>query len=62
VSEFKPKTSGIWHTDEMTLNIDGQMKWLWNCVDHKTRFLMASQISTKREVADARQLFASARV
>lgn len=61
VREFQPKTSGIWHTDEMTLNIDGQMKWLWNCMDHNTRFLLASQISTKREIADAQRVFATAK-
>jgi len=61
VKDFQPQTSGIWHTDEMTLNIDGQMKWLWNCMDHKTRFLLASQISTKREVTDARLIFALAK-
>jgi len=61
VREFQPKTSGIWHTDEMTLNIDGQMKWLWNCMDHNARFLLASQISTKREIADAQRVFATAK-
>jgi transposase-like protein/DNA-directed RNA polymerase subunit M/transcription elongation factor TFIIS len=61
VKDFQPQTSGIWHTDEMTLNIDGQMKWLWNCMDHKTRFLLASQISTKREVSDAQLVFALAK-
>jgi len=61
VREFQPRTSGIWHTDEMTLNIKGQMKWLWNCMDHNTRFLLASQISAKREIADARQVFAVAK-
>lgn len=61
VREFQPKTSGIWHTDEMTLNIKGQMKWLWNCMDHNTRFLLASEISTKREIADARHVFALAK-
>jgi transposase-like protein len=58
---FQPKTSGVWHTDEMTLNIKGEMKWLWNCMDHNTRVLLASQISTKREVADARVVFAIAK-
>lgn len=30
-------------------------------MDHKTRFLLASQISTKREVADAQLVFAIAK-
>jgi len=37
------------------------MKWLWNCMDHNTRFLLASEISTKRTIADARHVFALAK-
>jgi transposase-like protein/predicted RNA-binding Zn-ribbon protein involved in translation (DUF1610 family) len=56
-----PQTSGIWHTDEMAINIKGQYNWLWNVMDHETRFLLASQISQRREVKDARNVFQNAK-
>jgi len=61
VDELTPNVSGIWHTDEMAVNVKGQFMWLWNLIDHDTRFLLASQISTKREIEDARHVFAEAK-
>jgi len=61
VEGLKPEVSGIWHTDEMTVNINGEFNWLWNLMDHDTRFLLASQISKKREIEDARKVFAEAK-
>jgi putative transposase len=60
---FTPKTSGFWHTDEMTVSLKAnkQMDWLWNLMDHDTRFLLASQLSQKREIEDAREIFAEAK-
>jgi putative transposase len=61
VDSLMPRTGGIWHTDEMAINIKGQYNWLWNVMDHETRFLLASQISQKREVIDARKVFQNAK-
>lgn len=61
VDSLMPQTGGIWHTDEMAINIKGQYNWLWNVMDHETRFLLASQISQKREVIDARNVFQNAK-
>jgi len=63
VDSFTPQTSGIWHTDEMTVNLkeNKQMDWLWNLMDNDTRFLLASQLSQKREIEDAREVFAEAK-
>ena len=61
VDSLMPQTSGIWHTDEMAINIKGQFNWLWNVMDHETRFLLASQISQRREVRDARSVFQNAK-
>lgn len=58
VDQYQPQVSGIWNTDEMTLNIKGEFDWLWNLMDRETRFLLASQISKRRKVADARRVFA----
>jgi len=61
VDTLTPNTSEVWHTDEMALNVKGGWKWLWNVVDHNTRFLLASRVSTKRGVPDARKLFVKAK-
>jgi len=58
VKDLKPQVSGIWHSDEMTANVNGEYSWLWNLMDNETRFLLASQISKRREVDDARKVFA----
>ncbi len=54
-----PQTGDIWNCDEMTINIrkDGVKKnyeWIWNLMDSDTRFLLASTITKKREIEDAR--------
>lgn len=61
VKNLKPEVSNVWHTDEMTVNINGEYNWLWNLMDNETRFLLASQISKRREVDDARKVFADAK-
>jgi transposase-like protein len=58
--QLVPRVSGIWHSDEMALNINGDYKWLWNVIDNESRFWLASQITEKREIADARNVLAQA--
>ncbi|MGD0494663.1 MAG: DDE-type integrase/transposase/recombinase [Candidatus Bathyarchaeia archaeon] len=63
--QLVPKVSGIWHSDEMTLNIKDldnheNLRWAWNVIDNESRFWLASQITEKREIADARQVLAQA--
>ncbi len=33
--------------------------WLWSIIDPKTRFLIATEVSKKREISDARKIIAS---
>lgn len=61
VDKLVPDVSDIWHSDEMALNVKGGWKWLWNLIDHKTRFLLASNVTEKREAGDARVIFAEAK-
>jgi len=63
IDSFTPQTSGIWHTDEMTVKLkeNKEIDWLWNLMDNDTRFLLASQLSKKREIEDARGVFAEAK-
>jgi len=68
VEQFKPQVGGIWHSDEMTLNVrkteptgKGNYDWLWNLMDHETRFLLASQVTKHRDVQDAQKVFRKAK-
>ena len=52
-------------SDEMTLNIRNldnhdNLRWTWNVMDNQSRFWLASQITEKREIQDARQVLAEA--
>jgi putative transposase len=63
--QLVPRVSGIWHSDEMTLNIKDldnhdSLRWAWNVIDSQSRFWLASQITEKREIADARKVLAQA--
>jgi transposase-like protein len=63
--QLVPRVSGIWHSDEMTLNIKNldnheNLRWAWNVIDNESRFWLASQITEKREIADARKVLAQA--
>ena len=61
VDQLVPNVSGIWHSDEMTLNVNGELKWLWNVMDNESRFWLASKITERRETVDARNVLAEAR-
>ncbi len=61
VESLVPDVSGIWHSDEMTVNVNGELQWIWNVMDNETRFWLASQITEKRETKDARMVLAEAR-
>jgi putative transposase len=57
VDKFQPITSGVIHTDEMMIKEKGKYKWLWNSIDHETKFLIASNVSETRFVKDAKNHF-----
>lgn len=61
VKTLKPELGGQWHVDEMKVKFSGSWKWLWNVMDKDTRYLLASNITEKREVEDARKAFALAK-
>lgn len=57
IKGYKPKTIGdIWVADETVLNIDGQQLWLWDIIDDKTRFILATRLSRSRTTQDAQTL------
>ena len=61
VNQLEPELSETWNTDEMKVKCGGKWVWLWNVMDSGTRFLLASQVSEKREVSDARKAFQKAK-
>jgi transposase-like protein len=61
VNEIQPDIGEVWHTDEMMVNIGGSWEYLWNVMDEKTRFQLASVVSTERRVRDARMVFQKAK-
>jgi transposase-like protein len=61
VNNIQPSIGDVWHTDEMMVNISGDWEYLWNCIDEKTRFQLASVISKERKVRDARMVFKKAK-
>jgi transposase-like protein len=50
-----PSVGDIWHADETMVNVDGQLRYVWNVMDHETRYWLASPVSEGRKVSDARE-------
>ena len=48
------RTSDRWHIDETVVNVNGKNEYLWNVLDHETRFLLATHISDDRSLANTR--------
>jgi transposase-like protein len=61
VNTLQPEIGGTWHTDEMMVGIGGSWEYLWNVMDEKTRFQLASVVSKERKVHDARVVFQKAK-
>lgn len=53
---YHPQVGNIWIADETVLKIDGQDLWLWDIIDDKTRFLLATRLSRSRTTRDAQTL------
>ncbi len=71
---FTPQLGSMWHSDEMMQNVrntepirvgqdakEGNYSWVWNLLDHETRFLIASQVTKHRAVEDARKVLRKAK-
>jgi transposase-like protein len=52
----QPQVGGVWVADETVIQINGKNVWLWDIIDTKTRFLLASHISDTRMSNDAQIL------
>ena len=58
IKGYQPKKIGdTWIADETVLEIDGQNVWLFDLIDDKTRYLLATRISQSRTTRDAQMLY-----
>lgn len=66
VDSLKPELGEVWSLDEMLLNVKdtepmsakGFCDWVWTIIDPKTRFVLATEVSKRREIPDARRIIA----
>ena len=58
--KYKPDVSRVWVADETMIDLDGKNVWLWDIIDTKTRFLIATHMSYTRTSKDAQQLMKQA--
>lgn len=58
--KYKPKVGSIWVADETMIELDGKNVWLWDIIDTKTRFLIATHMSFTRTTKDAQSLMEQA--
>jgi transposase-like protein len=58
--KMNPKIiSRTWHADEMRINVNGNLRNLWNLMDHETRFLLAVQVTKRKGGSEAKRLLRS---
>ena len=61
-----PELGEVWSLDEMMLNVKDTKKmegkgfydWVWTIIDPKTKFVLATEVSKRREISDARKIIA----
>ena len=58
--KYKPAVGSIWVADETMIDLDGKNVWLWDIIDTKTRFLIATHMSYTRTTKDAQRLMEQA--
>ncbi len=60
LSKFSPKVGIKWHTDEMYVKINGEIKWLFAITDSTTRFFISYELGDTKEGHNAIKMFNSA--
>ena len=65
VDKLIPEYQEVWSIDEMMLNVKstehmgkGYYSWMWSIIHPQTRFVIAAEISKRRETKDAKKIFA----
>lgn len=60
LGEIKVKTSWRWVIDETVLKVGGRKYWLWDVIEAKTRFLLATHLTVNRSMRSAVAVLAEA--
>ena len=60
VKGIKPNVGDTWVADETVIKINRKKYWLFDCIDSKTRFLLASHLSPNRGTREAHALMTKA--
>ena len=53
MDKHKAETGDSWVADEMQVTVGGQEYWNWNVIDEKTRYILASHLSKRRDTRAA---------
>lgn len=53
---YHPRVSDTWVADETAIKFNKNLYWIWDIIDSKTRFLLASYLSSNRGTKQARIL------
>ena len=61
VKSMQPQVGDYWLADEQFIKVKGNQQYVWNVLDNKTRFLLASNASKTRSYDDARRTFKKAK-
>lgn len=66
IDSLIPESSKVWSVDEMAINVkntkwrgSGFYDWMWSVIDPQTKFVIASEVSKRREISDATAIFAT---
>ena len=56
----KAQTGDTWVADELVVDVGGKKAWLWNVMDGKTRYILASHLSRERDAEAAKTVMRKA--
>lgn len=56
MESYKPKVSDTWIADETAIKFNDKLYWIWDIIDHDTRFLLASYLTPNRGTKEAQML------
>jgi transposase-like protein len=56
LDKYHPQVGNIWIADETVIHFNDKNYWLWDIIDKKTRFLIASYLSENRGTRQAENL------
>ena len=60
MENHKAQAGDHWVADELMVDVGGEKVWLWNVMDGKTRYILASHLSRERDGKAAKTVFRKA--